>query len=85
MTVDGIDGQHAMRRFWPHHRRHSPRGEKLIATGRTMRGGVTMPYRLAHYYVLFVLAVIGLGFWPSYFSAIDHPPGNFMRTVSPPV
>ena len=44
-----------------------------------------MPYRLAHHYVLIVLAVIGLGFWPSYFSAIGHLPRNFMRTVSPPV
>jgi hypothetical protein len=36
-----------------------------------------MPYRHAHYYVLFVLAVIGLGFWPSYFSAIGHVPWQF--------
>ena len=36
-----------------------------------------MPYRHAHYYVLFVLVVIGLGFWPSYFSAIGHVPWQF--------
>ncbi len=36
-----------------------------------------MPFRHAHYYVLFVLAVIGLGFWPSYFSTIGHVPWQF--------
>lgn len=36
-----------------------------------------MPYRHAHFYVLFVLAVIGLGFWPSYFSTIGAVPWQF--------
>ncbi|MBC7520313.1 MAG: hypothetical protein H7268_04365 [Sandarakinorhabdus sp.] len=36
-----------------------------------------MPYRHGHYFVLFVLAVIGLGFWPSYFAAIGHVPWQF--------
>ena len=36
-----------------------------------------MPYRHAHFYVLFVLAVIALGFWPSYFSTIGAVPWQF--------
>lgn len=36
-----------------------------------------MPYRHAHLYVLFVLVVIGLGFWPSYWSTIGEVPWQF--------
>ena len=36
-----------------------------------------MPYPRAHFYVLFVLAVIALGFWPSYFSTIGHVQWQF--------
>ncbi len=36
-----------------------------------------MPYRHAYLYVLFVLVVIGLGFWPSYWSTIGKVPWQF--------
>lgn len=36
-----------------------------------------MPYPRAHFYVLFVLAVIALGFWPSYFSTIGQVQWQF--------
>ena len=36
-----------------------------------------MPYRHAPYYVLFVLAVIVTGFWPSYFSQWSDVPWQF--------
>jgi hypothetical protein len=36
-----------------------------------------MPYRHAHFYVLFVLVVIGLGSWPSYFSTMGQVPWQF--------
>ena len=36
-----------------------------------------MPYPRAYYYVLFVLAVIALGFWPSYFATIGKVPWQF--------
>jgi hypothetical protein len=36
-----------------------------------------MPYPRAHYYVLFVMAVIALGFWPSYFGALGTSPWQF--------
>lgn len=36
-----------------------------------------MPYRNAPYYVLFVLAVIGVGFWPSYFAQWTDVPWQF--------
>lgn len=36
-----------------------------------------MPYPRAHYYVLIVLAVIALGFWPSYFAVWGSVPWQF--------
>ena len=36
-----------------------------------------MPYRHAPYYVLFVIAVIAAGFWPSYFAASGNVPWQF--------
>lgn len=36
-----------------------------------------MPYRHAPYYVLAVIAVIAVGFWPSYFAAWDEAPWQF--------
>ena len=36
-----------------------------------------MPYPRAHYYVLVVVAVIAVGFWPSYFGAWDRAPWQF--------
>ena len=36
-----------------------------------------MPYRHAHYYVLFVMAVIAAGFWPSYFAVWGSVPWQF--------
>ena len=36
-----------------------------------------MPYRHAHYYVLGVIAVIALGFWPSYFAPFASVPWQF--------
>jgi len=36
-----------------------------------------MPYPKAHYYVLFVVAVIAVGFWPSYFSVLATSPWQF--------
>lgn len=36
-----------------------------------------MPYPRAHYYVLVVIAVIALGFWPSYFSVWGSVPWQF--------
>ncbi|HEU5286061.1 MAG TPA: hypothetical protein VFU20_06065 [Sphingomicrobium sp.] len=36
-----------------------------------------MPYRHAPYYVLFVIAVIALGFWPSYFAKWGSVPWQF--------
>ena len=36
-----------------------------------------MPYRHAPYYVLFVIAVIVAGFWPSYFAASGNVPWQF--------
>jgi hypothetical protein len=36
-----------------------------------------MPYPRAHYYVLVVIAVIGVGFWPSYFAPIGTVPWQF--------
>jgi len=36
-----------------------------------------MPYPRAHYYVLFVVGVIALGFWPSYFGAWDQARWQF--------
>lgn len=36
-----------------------------------------MPYPRAHYWVLFVMAVIVLGFWPSYFAVWDNVPWQF--------
>jgi len=36
-----------------------------------------MPYRNAPYYVLFVLAVIAVGFWPSYFAKWTEVPWQF--------
>ena len=36
-----------------------------------------MPYRNAPYYVLFVLAVIVVGFWPSYFTQWTNVPWQF--------
>lgn len=36
-----------------------------------------MPYPKAHYYVLFVVAVIAAGFWPSYFSVLATSPWQF--------
>lgn len=36
-----------------------------------------MPYPRAHYFVLIVLAVIALGFWPSYFSVWGTVPWQF--------
>ena len=44
---------------------HAP-GENLL-----------MPYRRAPYYVLFVLAVIAVGFWPSYFAKWTEVPWQF--------
>jgi len=39
--------------------------------------GDRVPYRNAPYYVLFVLAVIGVGFWPSYFTKWTDVPWQF--------
>src|SRR5215210_2013972 len=39
--------------------------------------GGAMPYRYAPYFVLVVIAVIGLGFWPSYFSVWGTVPWQF--------
>ena len=36
-----------------------------------------MPYPRAHYYVLIVIAVIAVGFWPSYFGAWDEARWQF--------
>ena len=36
-----------------------------------------MPYPRAHYYVLIVIAVIALGFWPSYFAPFGTVPWQF--------
>lgn len=36
-----------------------------------------MPYPRAHYYVLFVIAVIAVGFWPSYFGIWGSVPWQF--------
>ena len=36
-----------------------------------------MPYPRAHYYVLIVIAVIGVGFWPSYFAPWSSVPWQF--------
>ena len=36
-----------------------------------------MPYRHAPYYVLFCIAVIIGGFWPSYFAAGESVPWQF--------
>ena len=36
-----------------------------------------MPYRYAHYYVLFVILVIVAGFWPSYFAVWGEVPWQF--------
>lgn len=36
-----------------------------------------MPYPRAHYYVLIVVAVIALGFWPSYFGVWSRAPWQF--------
>jgi hypothetical protein len=36
-----------------------------------------MPYPRAHYYVLIVIAVIALGFWPSYFAPFGNVPWQF--------
>jgi hypothetical protein len=36
-----------------------------------------MPYPRAHYYVLIVIAVIAIGFWPSYFGAWPSVPWQF--------
>lgn len=36
-----------------------------------------MPYRHAHHYVLIVIAVIALGFWPSYFGVWGSVPWQF--------
>ena len=36
-----------------------------------------MPYRHAHYYVLFVILVIVAGFWPSYFAVWGEVPWQF--------
>jgi len=36
-----------------------------------------MPYRNAPYYILFVMAVIVAGFWPSYFAQWDAAPWQF--------
>lgn len=36
-----------------------------------------MPYPRAHYYVLFVMAVIAVGFWPTYFAVWDNVPWQF--------
>jgi hypothetical protein len=41
------------------------------------REGDPMPYRHAHYYVLAVIAVIALGFWPSYFGIWGSAPWQF--------
>lgn len=40
-------------------------------------GGVSMPYRYAHYFVGFVLLVIMTGFWASYFSVAGAVPLAF--------
>jgi hypothetical protein len=45
---------------------HCPQGGKQF-----------MPYRNAPYYVLFVLAVIVVGFWPSYFTQWTNVPWQF--------
>src|SRR5215210_3760714 len=39
--------------------------------------GGAMPYRYAPYFVLVVIAVIGLGFWPSYFAQWGSVPWQF--------
>lgn len=36
-----------------------------------------MPYPRAHYFVLFVMAVIATGFWPSYFGVLATSPWQF--------
>ncbi|MDB5720451.1 MAG: hypothetical protein JWP15_1069, partial [Alphaproteobacteria bacterium] len=36
-----------------------------------------MPYPRAHYFVLLVIAVILLGFWPSYFGVWGSVPWQF--------
>jgi hypothetical protein len=36
-----------------------------------------MPYPRAHYYMLFVMAVVAAGFWPSYFSVWGDVPWQF--------
>jgi hypothetical protein len=41
------------------------------------REGGAMPYPRAHYYVLVVVAVIALGFWPSYFAPFGSVPWQF--------
>jgi hypothetical protein len=33
-------------------------------------GGELMPYRHAHYYLLLLVALTGLAFWPIYFSIL---------------
>ena len=40
-------------------------------------GNHTLPYRHAHYYVGFVLLVIAVGFWASYWSPIATVPAAF--------
>jgi hypothetical protein len=39
--------------------------------------GEPMPYPRAHYYVLVVMAVIAVGFWPSYFAVWGSVPWQF--------
>jgi hypothetical protein len=41
------------------------------------RGSQLMPYRHAPYYVLAVMLVIALGFWPSYFAVWGNVPWQF--------
>ncbi len=36
-----------------------------------------MPYPRAHWWILFVIAVILMGFWPSYFSVVGEVPWQF--------
>src|SRR4051812_15862440 len=41
------------------------------------QGGVPMPYPRAHLYMLGVIAVIIVGFWPSYFAVSGNVPWQF--------
>src|SRR4051812_41997624 len=35
-------------------------------------GGQVMPYRYAHYYLLLLMALTALAFWPMYFSVLPN-------------